>query len=170
MKLFPWNWSFRTQCLFGCLGSFLLIVFAVVMQFTQNLIPCSLCISQRIAYAAIGFCFLIGLIHAPQQRMGRWVYSGLALLSSMLGIGIAARQVWLQAHPFAAFSSCAPSFAFLRETHGWSAMFKALLYGTGDCAKIDWVLWNLTMPQWSLICFTLFALYSLIVAYPSRRR
>ena len=168
MNLFPWNYSFRLQCFLGFLASFALIAFALAVQFIQNLIPCSLCISQRLAYAATGFWFGIAALHGPTGRAARWIYSILALLSSLAGALFAARQVWLQAHPFKAFSSCAPSFAFLRETHGWAMMFKALLFGTGDCAKIDWVLWSLTMPQWSLICFSLFALYSVMVALSSR--
>lgn len=168
MNLFPWNYSFRLQCFLGFLASFALIGFALVVQFFQDLVPCSLCISQRLAYAATGFFFLLAAIHSPSGRAARWFYAIFALLSSLAGVLFAARQVWLQAHPFKAFSSCAPSFEFLRETHGWAMMFKALLFGTGDCAKIDWVLWGLTMPQWSLLCFSFFALYSLMVAYSHR--
>ena len=165
MNPFPWSYSFRLQCVLGFLASFALIAFALVVQFLQDLVPCSLCISQRLAYAAIGFWFLIAAVHSPTCRIARRSYGILALLSSIAGVLFAARQVWLQAHPFKAFSNCAPSFEFLRHTQGWATLFKTLLFGTGDCAKIDWVLWGLTMPQWSLVCFSFFALYSLMVAF-----
>jgi disulfide bond formation protein DsbB len=38
---------------------------------------------------------------------------------------------------------------------------KAMLNGTGDCAKVDWTLLGLSMPAWVLISFAVLALLSL---------
>ena len=39
-----------------------------------------------------------------------------------------------------------------------------LLKGSGDCAKVDWSLWGLSMGAWMLVVFGLFALFFLLRA------
>ena len=54
----PNHWSFRTRYLLGFLVSFGLIGFAVYLQEARGLMPCSFCILQRVAFAALGVVFL----------------------------------------------------------------------------------------------------------------
>ena len=72
-----------------------------------------------------------GLAHNP--RLG--IYPFLSLISSIVGIGFALRQIYLQITPSAA-SSCGPGLDYLVSNQFSVAdILKALTTGTGDCAE-----------------------------------
>src|SRR3546814_20110459 len=76
--------------------------------------PCPFCIFQRIAMAATGIVFLVGALHGPRAG-GRWFYALLAMLTAAIGIGIAARHVWLQHLPADQVPACGPTLEFLLQ-------------------------------------------------------
>ena len=162
--------SFRLQSFIAFLGCAGLVGYAIYAQETQGLSPCSLCISQRIAYALVGLVFLVAVIHGPKKRIWRYIYGLLGILASLSGLGLAARQLWLQYGPHSTDPvSCGPSFAFLEQTQGILAIFKTALLGTGDCAKIDWVFLGISMPGWSALCFVALAIYSGCISFKKHR-
>ena len=59
--------------------------------------PCPLCIFQRFDVVPLASA-LIALIHNP-ATLGQTIYSGLGISACLVTIGIAARQLWLQAYP-----------------------------------------------------------------------
>ena len=99
MSLNPFSWSFRLQFLAGFLACAGLIGFALYSQEAWGLVPCPLCIFQRIAFAALGLVFLVGAIHGPRSRAGRGTYGVLALIAGGIGSAIAGRHVWLSTLP-----------------------------------------------------------------------
>ena len=165
----PFRWSFRAQFLAGFLGCVALIGYAIYTQLYQGLEPCPLCIFQRIAYAALGLVFLLGGLHAPRSPGGRGFYGVLVLLASAVGIGIAGRHVWLQSLPKELAPSCGPPLSFLQETHGPLELVRKVLTGTGNCGDVDWTLFGLSMPAWSLAGFVLLALWGLFAAFRRRK-
>ena len=64
----PFRWSFRAQMLSGAAVCFALIGFAIYSQLAWGLVPCPLCVFQRIAFAALGLVFLLAGLHAPQLK------------------------------------------------------------------------------------------------------
>jgi protein dithiol:quinone oxidoreductase len=162
------RWSFRSQFLAGAAACFALIGFAIYSQLQWGLEPCPLCIFQRIAFAALGLVFLLGGVFAPAGPGGRRTWGVLAFIAAAVGIGIAARHVWIQVFP-PEFPACGAPLSFLRETMGTHELIRKVLTGTGDCGLVDWTFLGLSMPAWSLVWFVLLAFWALFAAFAKRR-
>ena len=50
----PLTWSYRTLCLFGAIFCFSSIGYALYVQYHMLMMPCPLCIFQRVAIGAAG--------------------------------------------------------------------------------------------------------------------
>jgi disulfide bond formation protein DsbB len=135
----------------ACMG---LLGFALYLQETKHLLPCPLCIVQRVAYWLVGLTALLGFLHNPRRR-GRWTYSALLAIFALAGAVVALRQAWLVRHPLALECGISPEEQFLNAlplSKWWPAMFEA----NGDCTVATWKFLSLTMPDWSLIWFAVF--------------
>lgn len=164
----PFRWSFRNQFLLGAAACAAVIGFAILTQLQGGLIPCPLCIFQRVAFAALGVVFLIGGLHAPRGRGGRRAYGVLALLAAAIGIGIAGRHVWIQHLPPDQVPSCGPGLDYMRELMPITSVIRKVLTGSGECARVDWTFLGMSMPEWSVLSFLLLALWAMYVVL--RRR
>jgi disulfide bond formation protein DsbB len=162
------RWSFRSQFLLGFVLSSGLIGFAVFSQFQWGLLPCPLCIFQRIAFGALAAVFLVGGLHAPGGALGRRLYGLLALVAAGIGIGIAGRHVWLTTLPADQVPECGPPLQFMMEVNPLTDVIRKVLTGSGECAKVDWTYLGLSMPAWSLLWFVLLAGWALFAALRSR--
>ena len=91
-------------------------------------------------------------------------YGVLAFIAAAVGVGIAARHVYVQMLPPEMGATCGPPLSFLRETMGPLEVFRTVLTGTGNCGNIDWTFLGLTMPMWSGVWFVLLALWALVVS------
>ena len=168
MRPNPFRWSFRLQFLAGFLLCAAFIGYAIYAQFHDGLNPCPLCIFQRIAYAALGVVFLLGGVHAPKGRLGRRLYGVLALIPGGLGLGIAARHVWLTHLPADQVPECGPPLQFMMDTNPLTDVIRKVLTGSGECAKVDWTFLGMSMPAWSLTCFIGLVLCALYAAFRPR--
>lgn len=168
----PLRWSFRLQMFFGAGVCAALLAFAIHTQMRMGLEPCSLCIYQRLAFAALGVLFLLAGLHAPRNRPGRLTYGVMAAVAAAVGAGIAGRHVWVQGQPQDVMTSCGPPLSFLNESMGPLEAFRTVLTATGNCGDIDWVFAGLTMPMWCLVWFVALGLWALVAALrkPERRR
>lgn len=132
-----------------------LIGYALYLQQVDGLLPCPLCVAQRIAYGGLGLTALFAFLHNP-QKIGHRLYSSLMLVFALLGITIASRHAWLIRYPESFECGISPEEAFLNAlpiAKWWPAMFEA----NGDCAEVGWQFLSLTIPDWSLIAFLLLA-------------
>jgi len=166
----PLRWPFRAQFLLGFLICAAVLGYAIFLQLEMGLEPCPLCIFQRIAFFALGLLFLIGALHGPPQRAGRATYGLLAFVAAVVGIGIAARHVYVQMLPDDMGISCGPPMSFLRETQGTLDIIRIVLTGTGKCGTIDWTFLGLTMPMWSLVWFVILGAWALYASLKRRGR
>jgi len=78
--------NFRVFFLLGFLACAGLLAYALYTQFYGGLLPCPLCIFQRVAFAALGLVFLLGALHGPSGKGVRRVYGVVAGLVSVIGI------------------------------------------------------------------------------------
>lgn len=168
MKPNPFCWSFRSQYFLGFLLCAGFIGFAIFSQFQWGLLPCPLCIFQRIAFAGMAVVFLIGGLHAPKGVWGRRLYGLLALIPGGIGIGIAGRHVWLTHLPADQVPECGPPLQFMMEVNPLTDVIRKVLTGSGECAKVDWTFLGLSMPAWSLLWFVLLSCYALYAAFRPR--
>lgn len=135
--------------LLSCLG---LLGYAQYLQHVQGLLPCPLCVAQRLAYWMLVLTACVALLHNPKVT-GRRIYVFFLTLFSCTGAIIAARHAWLIRYPESFECGISPEEAFLNAlpiAQWWPGMFEA----NGDCASVDWKLFSLTIPDWSLIAFT----------------
>jgi disulfide bond formation protein DsbB len=158
------TFSGRTGYILGFLASFGLVAFALYIQQKHNLEPCPLCISQRIIFMATGVLFLIAAIHNP-QALGRRIYGALQVTGALIGMGVAARHIWIQANPDKVMAECGAGFDYIMEAFPLKKALDLIFKGTGECSAIDWTWLGLTIPQLSLIAFGGLAAYALLLAF-----
>jgi disulfide bond formation protein DsbB len=125
---------------------------AYYFQFVEKLEPCPLCISQRIGIFVTGLCFLIAALHNP-GRFGTRVYAILGMIAALAGGSVSARHVWLLHLPPEEVPECGPGIDYMLQNFPLFDTIKVMLSGTGDCAKVDWTLFGISMPGWTLVAF-----------------
>jgi len=163
----------RSRSLFSLafLAAALVMGASLYLEHGVGLEPCSLCVVQRLFLA--GFCLvsLLGALHGP-GRFGRRVYGVLGLLFALAGAATAARQVLLQQVPLEQLMICQPGLHCLMQQ---VSFFKALLLmfrATAECAQIHWTLFDLSIPEWSLLAFvgmSLMAIYQIAASVVGAR-
>ncbi len=154
MSMNPFAWSFRAQFLSGFVLCGSLIAYALYVQFGMLMLPCPLCILQRIAFAVMGVAFLIGGLHAPKGRVGRGIYGVLAFVPAAAGAGVAGYHVWLQSLPPSEVPLCSGmGLDYMIESMGLVGALARVFEGSGECAKVDWAFLGLSMPTWTLLWF-----------------
>jgi len=128
------------------------LLMAVYLQYGAGLTPCALCIVQRVFFALTGTTCLIGAIHNPQGK-GKIIYTTIAFIFIAFGAGAAIRQLYLQTLPLEQLPACLPSLDFMLDVLPTFEIIKLFFYGTAECAKLDWTLLGIGIPEWSLITF-----------------
>jgi protein dithiol:quinone oxidoreductase len=151
------NFSHRIWFFTGFAGCCFLLAMGAYMQFIQELEPCPLCISQRLAILATGVVFLTAAIHNRHHT----VYSLIGAASALVGASISARHVWLQHLPPDQVPECSPGLEYVLEHFPLAETIKLMLTGTGECAEIDALFLGLSIPAWTLIAFLMLATFSL---------
>jgi disulfide bond formation protein DsbB len=164
----PIGWSFRAQYLLGFLACMALLGFALYMEHFGGLRPCPLCTFQRAAFIVLGLVFLIGGLQAPRGAGGRRGYGVLGLIAASVGIAIAGRHVWLTYLPPDQVPACGPDLAYMMDAFPLGDVVRKVLTGSGECAKVDWTLLGMSMPEWSLLCFVVLAIWVLYAAFKRR--
>ena len=137
-------------CFFlGFVACVLLLSAGAYLQFVEQLEPCPLCISQRLAILATGLLFLLAAVH----NCGRKIYAVLTALIALGGASISLRHVWLQHLSPDEVPECGPGLEYMFQNFPLAETVKLMLSGTGDCAKIEWTLLGLSIPGWTLLAF-----------------
>ncbi|MDE2271870.1 MAG: disulfide bond formation protein B [Xanthomonadaceae bacterium] len=162
----PFRWSFRIAYLTGFLACVALLGYALYAEQQLHLMPCNLCILQRVAFVWMGAWFLIGGLHGP-HRGGRRAYAVLLLAGAAFGVAIAARQLWLQSLPADQVPACGAGFdILLAQLKGHyiplSQFVTTMLHGSGDCAQVTWRFLGLSMAGWTLIWYVVLGAWALL--------
>lgn len=148
-----------------------LFSFALYLQYVENLEPCPLCMSQRIALIAMGIMIICGLalpsmigtdgrLHRSHSNLA-WLQvfvTVLALLFAAVGAALATRQLWLQSLPPELVPACGPGLNYMLEVFPMSEVLSMMLHGSGECAEVHWRFLGLSIPGWTLIMFVGFGL------------
>ena len=148
-----------------CIG---LISFGLYLEHVQALLPCPLCILQRFVYMFLACVAFIGLLHGP-ELFGFRVYHTVLGMGSLLGAGLAGRQVYLQHLPPQRLPECGPDLDYMLDVFPWQEVLPVILKGSGTCATVQWRFLGMSIPEWSLLCFSLFAIVSMCCVILARR-
>jgi disulfide bond formation protein DsbB len=152
MQMNPLRWPFRLQYAIGFVVCAALLAYAYYAQFVLGIEPCPLCIFQRIVFLVMGLLFLAGAIHAPGP-IGRRAYAISLLLAACIGVGIAARHLWVEHLPPDPMAGCAPGWNYMIENFPLSKTLKLAFTGSADCSQVSWTLFGLSMPFWTLLSY-----------------
>lgn len=151
---------------------FLVIMTVIGMSFALfflqrhlGLTPCPLCIFQRIGLMIMGGFALISALFNPKSRVIRLVL----WLGSLAGIGwatvVAGRHVWLQHLPADQVPSCGPGLDYWLDTLPILQVFREVFAGSGECATVDWTFMGLSIPEQSLILFSVLLIAHVLILW-----
>lgn len=146
----PWIPSRRFTFLLQVMAVIVAMAFALYLQHVEHLEPCPLCVFQRVAVIAFGVAALLGWLLARSPSLAR-LCAGLELLAATGGIIVAGRHVWLQHLPPDQVPACGPGLDFWIAALPWQEVLRQVFQGSGECAKIDWMLLNVSLPGWVLL-------------------
>jgi disulfide bond formation protein DsbB len=127
--------------------------YAYYAEWVLGLEPCPLCMLQRLAFIGIAVVALLAAIIGP-KAWGRWLAAVAMLPASIWGMVTAGRHIWLQSLPADQVPDCGPGLYFM-QTYGftWLEIVREAFTGSGECAEVDWSLFGLSMPVWTLIAY-----------------
>jgi disulfide bond formation protein DsbB len=144
----------------GFLACAALLGYAYYAQFFLHLEPCPLCIFQRIGILAIGVAFALAAGVDPVS-WGRKLYAVAIALAALATVGIAARHLYIQSLPPDSVPACGASLDWMLKVSPLPEVIAKVLTGSGECARITWRLFGLSMPGWVLIAAVGLALWGL---------
>ena len=133
------------------------------LQLVLEMPPCPLCILQRYAFAAVALvCLVTCFLPSTLLRLG----AALAAFASFTGAGIAIRHLWIKAHPTI---SCGidPLETSLNKIF-IARWLPSLFQADGLCTTEYDPILGLSVPQWALVWFVIFAIALMLVAVRSK--
>jgi len=135
-----------------------------------GLVPCPLCMFQRVGIGALCIVFLIAALH-PARRTGAIVHGVLIFLVAGATTGGAGRHVWIQSQPPGTVPSCGAPLDNLLEMFPLLEVVRRVMTGGGECSVVDWTLLGISMPGWVLITAVALGLVGVVnnIVYPARR-
>ena len=161
--MMPINHFGKSLLLLTALACIAMLGVGLYLQVALEMLPCPLCILQRYAFVATGLvCLVTVALPAVAMRIG----AALACAASLAGAGIAIRHLWVKAHP--ALSCGIDPLETSLNTIFIADWFPTLFRADGLCtADYDPIL-GLSIPEWALVWFAIFALVSGAVAVFNR--
>jgi len=155
---YRWIWLLVLLAVAGLLS------YGYYLQYVKYLIPCPLCMTQRFFYYCIGITAVIGMVGNGGWKGMRFA-AVLAFLSTIGGLITAGRQVWLQHLPADEVPACGPGLMFWIDNMPWLKTLELLFKGDGNCAEVHWRFLGLSIAEWSLVWFVIFALIALRILF-----
>lgn len=127
-----------------------LVAAGVLIGDLLKLQACPLCIFQRLLYLLIALLGLMGCLIPA----GRRVFGGLLALTSLGGLATAGYQSWLQFFPESSLACGSGDRGWVELVVDWFGIrWPDLFMATGFCASKEWVFLDLSMANWSAVCF-----------------
>jgi disulfide bond formation protein DsbB len=163
------NLSYRWLCAIGAVACFGLVGYALYVQHHMFMMPCPLCILQRVAFLFMGVWFVLGAVVGERWDWLRKATAGLAALGGLSGIGVAGWHVNMQYTPASNLPSCnGMDLSYMLEAFPLQKVIEKVFAGSAECAKIDWTFLGLSMPVWTLVCFVFLTAYALWAGWKQR--
>ena len=128
----------------GLIATFLAT--ALVLEFSFDMEPCALCLTQRVFFMIAGLFALVGMgVHRPSRA---WpIATG---ITTLMGMGFALRQLYLYLLPPEQVPSCGAPISRLIEYAPFMEVFNAMTQGTVNCAEASFPLLGMDMPGYFL--------------------
>ena len=154
--------TFKRSNIYAALLSFLMIVAALWIQLTYQLDPCPLCITQRIIFIVLGLLFVF-FVWLPLNFFVRIIYLLAIGITSIVGLIFSARHVLIQQKYITVPAECGIDLDYMFENFPLMEAFNLLFQGTGDCSKVDWTFYGLSLPMMAFLGYLFFLIYALFI-------
>ena len=155
----------RRVFLFIFAASAALIATAIFyFQEQLGLDPCPMCVLQRYAFILTAAVALVAAIHGPKRGVALKIYGGTIALIALAGAGVAIRHSYLQHFP-PKVETCGSDLEFIMNTFSLSQALPKIFAGTGSCSAVHWRMLGLSIPEWALVGFAVFAGLAIWVAF-----
>ncbi len=157
-----WTWLGVILIIAGLLG------YGYYLQYWLYLDPCPLCMTQRFFYYCLAGAALIGFF-MYRSWFAQRLAAVLGFAATVGGLVTAGRQVWLQHLPADQVPACGPGLEFWLENMPFLRTLELLFKGDGNCAEVNWRFLGLSIAEWSLLWFILFAIVTLRLLFSRKR-
>ena len=138
------------------------LVFAFYAQYGLDLVPCHLCIFQRVTITALGAAFLVAALFSRPGARGI-LFAVLIGIAGLATIATAGRHVWIQMQPAGSVPACGADLAFMMDLFPLTDVILKVFKAGGECAKVDWSFLGLSMPAWVLVIAVVLTAAGLLV-------
>lgn len=152
--------SIRLTYLLGLIVVCAILLTSIYFQIFAGIMPCPLCILQRVCFGILGVLFLFGLFTFKKYGF-RMFTNSLCGVFAILGMSLAGRQVWLQHFPSADASECGVSLQYMMQVLPMNEVIQKILTGSAECTQRGWEFLQLNMAEWAFICFIGFLILSI---------
>ena len=165
----PCAWSFRAQYALGAAICAAFLGYALYVEHRMFMLPCPLCILQRIAFLGMGVFFLLGALIGPRPAWWRKLDALLVAFCASAGAGNAIWHMRIQNMPADEVASCSGmDLSYMLDAFPLQKVIEKVFTPSGDCAKVDWTFLGLSMPGWTLIWFVILAVAALWAGFRKR--
>lgn len=149
----------RAANLAGFLACAAMMAYASYAERVLGFEPCPLCMFQRVGVVVLGAVFLLAALHHPKSLGGARAYAFLIALAAAFPAYVAGRHVYIQGLPPGSVPACGASLDYMVEVFPLMTVIKKVLFGAGECQKIDWSFLGLSMPAWVLMAVVALGAY-----------
>ena len=104
---------------------------ALILEYGFGLVPCALCLNQRLWVLLAGLIAAAGFAHNPRRR----VYPVLTGLAAVGGGYFSVRHLHLLTLPADQVPRCGVDFGYMLDAFPLGDILRAMLSGTGECAE-----------------------------------
>lgn len=136
--------------------------FAFYAQYGLDLVPCHLCVFQRVTMAAMGVAFVLAALFSRPGRRGV-LSAALIGVTGFATIATAGRHVWIQMQPEGSVPACGADLDFMLDIFPLTEVILRVFRAGGECAKVDWSFLGLSMPAWVLILAALMTAAGVVI-------
>lgn len=147
--------TIRSTYFLGFVAVCALLLTSIGLQVFAGVMPCPLCTLQRFTFGLLGLLFICGLIFYS-KFWSRVFINVLCGFTSILGMVLAGRQVYLQHFPPADSSECGVSLQYMMQVLPMNEVLRKVFSGSAECTTRGWEFLHLNMAEWALLWFIVF--------------
>ena len=163
------DWYFgapRRAYLLICAACIGMLVFGLYLQHVVGLDPCPMCILSRYVFIVLGIAALAAALHGP-RGVALKAWGSLVALLAVIGMGVSIRHSYVQHFP-PKVESCGSDLDFLVSNLPLVQALPKIFAGSGSCSTVDWRFLGLSIPEWALAWYLLFAATAIWIAFLRR--
>lgn len=144
------------------------LLFALTMEFALRVLPCELCLWQRVPYASVAVLSLLCLFWKPLGNKGVALVLGLCAVIYLAGMGTAFYHSGVERHWWTGLSSCTAE----QITGATEEEIRLALLAADDvpCDVISWSIFGLSMANFNVVGSLGLAVFSALVAYRQKKK